>query len=52
LDELYGLVKYTNENFYKISRVYDLVTPRIFIHNNFDKKNTFQIVKSKTAITE
>jgi hypothetical protein len=52
LNELYGLVKYTNENMYKISRVYELVTPRIYIHENFAQKNTFQIIKSKTMITE
>lgn len=41
LKELNGLVTYTNDSFAKISRVYELVTPRIVIGTGF------QIVKTK-----
>lgn len=47
LEELYGLVTYTNDNLYNISRVYDLATQRIYIHKNYA---TFQIVKSKDKV--
>lgn len=50
LDELFALVTYTNETFHKISKVYDLVTPRIYIHKNYDKAGTFQIIKTKEAV--